>query len=371
MPTDIGSAGGLLTPLCAMIAAGRDPVELSSALVAVAKVNDKAVQVACLKGLRSSFASATQLALSEPAVGALRGLAAEKDSAVAAAAAALVQILKVESPAERRRIARTLQAITDIQRTPDERLAAVAELAVENDSEVTRGMLAAVAASTPQIRDAILNAVFSRRERLADVAAAIEQQVLPASALSAVQRSALLENPDAALRQRAVPLFDRAGRDDPELFARYAAALKGERDIARGAQLFRQHCGVCHQAHGAGVAVGPDLSAEFQRAEETILRDILTPSGAITSGYVTYIVATADGRIVTGLLASESASSVIVKQAEAKTESVLRKDIEEIKVSPVSLMPDNLVKTLPPRDVADIVAWLRQGNRKAGEPANR
>ncbi len=89
------------------------------------------------------------------------------------------------------------------------------------------------------------------------------------------------------------------------------------------------------------------------------MRDILTPSSAITSGFVTYIVATEDGRIVTGLLASESASSVIVKQAEAKTEAILRKDIEEIKASTVSLMPDNLTKTLSPRDVADILAWLR------------
>jgi putative heme-binding domain-containing protein len=325
--------------------------------------------VACLKGLRSSFASVTELALSEPAVQALKALAAEKDPAVAAAGAALVQILKVESPEERTaRVARAVKAITDIQLSPDERLAAVAELAVENDAEITRELLDSVAAGTPQVRDAILNAVFSRRERLPDVAAAIENQTLPAAALSAVQRTALLEHPDSALRKRAAAFLVAAGHDDPETFARYAAALKNKRDSTRGAQLFRQHCGICHQAHGVGVAVGPDLSAEFQRAEETILHDILTPSAAITAGYVTYVVATADGRIVTGLLASESASSVIVKQAQGKTESVLRKDIEQIKASTVSLMPDNLIKTLSPGDAADILAWLR-GGRGPGDQA--
>ena len=49
----------------------------------------------------------------------------------------------------------------------------------------------------------------------------------------------------------------------------------------------------------------------------------------------------------------------MVKQAEGKTESVLRKDVDEIKASTVSLMPDNLSKILLPRDVADILAWLR------------
>ncbi len=48
-----------------------------------------------------------------------------------------------------------------------------------------------------------------------------------------------------------------------------------------------------------------------------------------------------------------------MKQAQGKTESVLRKDIDEIKASTVSLMPDNLSKILLPQDVADILAWLR------------
>jgi putative membrane-bound dehydrogenase-like protein len=356
----VGNARALLAPLCATIAAGRDPGELSSALLAVAAVADKPLAVACMQGLRSSFSRPTQLPLSEPAVQAIKGLAAQSDRAVAEAAAALVQILKLESAAEREtRVVQALRAVTDIQLPVERRLAAVAELAVEDDANVTREMLAAVATSTPQVRDAILSAVFSRRERLADVVAAIERQTLPPSTLTAVQRAALLESPDAALRKRAAALFDAAGGNDPQMFARYAAALKSERDSTRGARLFSQNCGVCHQAHGVGVAVGPDLSAEFQRAEETILRDILAPSSAITSGYATYVVTTDDGRVFTGLLASESASSVIVKQAGGKAESVLRKDIDEIKASTASLMPDNLTNTLSPRDVADILAWLR------------
>ncbi len=258
---DIASARGLLAPLCAMIAAGRDPGELSSALVAVARLEAAPLEVDCLQGLRSSFSSAMQLALSEPAVQALKSMTAAGDPSVAAAARAMVQILKIETPAERdARLARAVHAITDIQLPVEQRLAAVAELAVEDDAQSTRQFLESVAASTPQVRDAILNAVFSRRQRLEDVLAAIEEHTLPVSALSAVQRTALVEHPDAALRKRAAGLFDAINRDDPETFARFAAALKSERDRTRGAQLFRQNCGGCHQAHGVGVAVGPDLS---------------------------------------------------------------------------------------------------------------
>ena len=66
--------------------------------------------------------------------------------------------------------------------------------------------------------------------------------------------------------------------------------------------MFREKCATCHQAHGLGHAVGPDLSAEFQRAEETIIRDVLAPSDAISPGYVTYAVATEAGQVSSGLL---------------------------------------------------------------------
>ena len=150
-----------------MIAAGRDSGELSSALIAVAKLEAAPLQGDCLQGLRSGFSSATQLALSEPAVQALQSMAVAGDPTVAAAARVMVQILKVETPAERDgALAQAVHAITDFQLPAVQRLAAVAELGVEDDAQITRQLLASVAASTPQVRDAILNAVFSRRQRL-------------------------------------------------------------------------------------------------------------------------------------------------------------------------------------------------------------
>ena len=39
---------------------------------------------------------------------------------------------------------------------------------------------------------------------------------------------------------------------------------------------------------------------------------------------------------------------------------ILRNEIDELRVSAVSMMPEDLVKTLKPQDVADMIAWLRQ-----------
>ena len=124
--------------------------------------------------------------------------------------------------------------------------------------------------------------------------------------------------------------------------------------------MFREKCASCHQAHGLGHAVGPDLSAEFQRAEETIIRDVLAPSDTISPGYVTYTVATEAGQVFSGLLVAESPTSLTLRQAEGKEQIILRKDVDEVRAMSVSMMPEDLPKTVAPRDLADLLAWLRR-----------
>ena len=64
-------------------------------------------------------------------------------------------------------------------------------------------MLAAVPTSTPQIREAILAALFARRDRLPSVVEALEAKQFSLGLLSALQRAALLEHDDPAVRRLA------------------------------------------------------------------------------------------------------------------------------------------------------------------------
>jgi mono/diheme cytochrome c family protein len=124
----------------------------------------------------------------------------------------------------------------------------------------------------------------------------LKARSVPASSLSAVQRETLLGAREPELRERAAALLKPTSAVKAELFEPYVKALQDRRDGARGQHVFREQCATCHQAHGLGHAVGPDLSAEFQRAEEAIVRDMLAPSDTISPGYVTYTVATTAGQ---------------------------------------------------------------------------
>lgn len=144
-----------------------------------------------------------------------------------------------------------------------------------------------------------------------------------------------------------------------KLAPRFLAALGKPRDKLRGRELFKDNCSTCHRAKGLGTAVGPDLDAEFQRAEETILKDILFPNETIRPSYETYFLRTARGETWPGILADESPTSLTLKLPGGDEKTVLRKKLASFTAQKVSLMPAVFGFTLEPQDVADIISFLR------------
>ena len=75
---------------------------------------------------------------------------------------------------------------------------------------------------------------------------------------------------------------------------------------------------------------------------------ILDPSRSVEGNFVQYTVATTDGRVLNGLLASETKTAVELLDAEGKRQVVLREDIDEMAASKKSLMPEGFEKQVPP-----------------------
>ncbi|WP_397568750.1 PVC-type heme-binding CxxCH protein [Schlesneria sp. T3-172] len=364
-PETLGEARGFLKPLCFAIGARRNEAELSQSLKRICRLENPDVQVVGLRGIRSSFEIATDLTLTSEARDEVKSLTGSDNLEVQSLAKELVRLMKLETEEERSaRLARLQEQTQDVTLNVDHRLAAIGELASENEDSIAQTLVNALPSATPRVSEAILGAVFSRRDRIPVLLDAIEQKIVPASLVSAVHRAVLLDDKDDAVRQRAGSLLTVTNSAALEAYPRFTAALQETRDPVHGHQVFRDVCGKCHQAHGVGFAVGPDLSSEFQRAEETIIKDILSPSETISPGYMTYTISTTAGQVFTGLLGSESPTSVTLKQPEGKQQVILRNEIDELRVSSISLMPEDLVKSLKPKDVADAIAWLRQPQQR-------
>jgi putative heme-binding domain-containing protein len=123
---------------------------------------------------------------------------------------------------------------------------------------------------------------------------------------------------------------------------------------------------------GIGTDVGPDISDTRTKTPSGLLVDILNPNQAIDNNYVNYLVTLKDGKTLTGIIAAETATSISLKRAEGQGDLVLRKDIDEIQSSGVSLMPEGLEKTINVQEMADLISFLKNWRYLDGKtPLNR
>jgi putative heme-binding domain-containing protein len=125
-----------------------------------------------------------------------------------------------------------------------------------------------------------------------------------------------------------------------------------------GKAVFERECVACHRLDEKGNDIGPSLTTIRHRTPDDVMMHILDPNREVAQGFVQYVVSTDDGRSLTGIIAEETATSITLKRAENVTESILRKNIEEISNTGISLMPEGLEKKIQLQEMADLLMYL-------------
>ncbi|MCL4205064.1 MAG: c-type cytochrome [Pirellulaceae bacterium] len=276
--------------------------------------------------------------------------------------AARITALAVLDGADADRVAPLADELLDPRQPIELQLAVIGVISSLDDPRAAGWLIADWPARTPAAQQAVLEAIFARQQRLPPLLEAIAERRIPLASLDAFRRTQLLQNPDAAIRRRAETLLSRQTQPAQQrtLLDRYREALSGPRDAQRGLAVFEKQCSKCHQAQGRGSVVGPDLSATIRRSDEMLLSDVLDPNNQITVGFNQYTVVTADGHILSGVLAAETATSVTLRREQAVDTTILRKDIDDLAASSISMMPERLEQEVSPQDVADLIAYLRE-----------
>jgi putative heme-binding domain-containing protein len=116
-------------------------------------------------------------------------------------------------------------------------------------------------------------------------------------------------------------------------------------------------CAKCHTISGQGGAIGPDLSNLIHRDYASVLRDIVTPSFALNPDHLSYIVSLEDGRTLTGVVNS-SHGKLQVGDLQGVVTEIDPADVEEMRASSISTMPEGLTKPLSPERLRDLMAFL-------------
>jgi putative membrane-bound dehydrogenase-like protein len=212
---------------------------------------------------------------------------------------------------------------------------------------------------SPQLRASAVEAFFSRPAWLAAFLDAVDQGKINRSDVDPARIQALQTQADSRLRLRAARLFAAtklARRQD--VVAAYQKALKLAGDRSRGKAVFKKVCSACHQLEGVGTQVGADLHAIRDQGTETILLNILDPNREVKPQFLSYILMTDSGRMVTGMITAETANSITIRRADGTTETVLRIHIDELRSTGLSFMPEGLEKLIDVPAMADLLAYL-------------
>jgi putative heme-binding domain-containing protein len=112
-----------------------------------------------------------------------------------------------------------------------------------------------------------------------------------------------------------------------------------------------KHCSACHQLFGEGTKLGPDLTSANRSDRDFLLISLVDPSSVIRKEFISVIVQTRDGRTETGLAIDRDESRMILVTSKNERVTIAASDIEELRESPTSHMPDGLYRQFKPHEL--------------------
>jgi len=252
-----------------------------------------------------------------------------------------------------------LTALLVPQNGPALQQAAVTSLVAAATDDVAERLLADWRSHTPTVRSQILDALLSRRVWRESLVDQLESgSVLPAH-VDARRRQQLVGGSSTALRRRVMKIFTSESTDTrAAVLAAHQGVLSLTADAAFGKVLFAKHCAACHRLENVGQVVGPDLTALTNRSPEAMLTALLDPNQAVEDKFLDYAVITTDGRSLSGMLISETGTSITLAGQEGKQVLLPRSAVDEMQSTGKSLMPEGLEKDLKPQDLADLIGYV-------------
>jgi putative membrane-bound dehydrogenase-like protein len=249
--------------------------------------------------------------------------------------------------------------------------AALSALAYFDDLRIAAKVRSAYSILEPSAKSRAIDLLCSRSTGARVLIAAIEKKEIDPKAVTLGQVQQLFEHDDEELHKLATKIWGRVQPATPlQMQGRISAvsqlARRRKGNVARGLAIFEKTCANCHKLHRKGTQIGPDLTGAERKDLLKLIRNIVDPSSEVRPQYISYIAVTESGRVITGLLADSNAKSITLLDPKNKRVVLSRTDLEELRESPVSLMPEKLLDQLSDQQIRDLLAYV-QSDRPASK----
>lgn len=308
---------------------------------------------------------------------------ASLDEQFTAAAGKFLERVRDEKAGDQERV-EAAQVLVELRRKDPAVFKEFAELLTPRTSPVVaRGLLDALGKSeivglgkeivgltpalTPAVRPAAIRVLLNKPEWTRSLLDGLDSGALTGDILSLDQKQSLMNHPTKSLAARARATLSKAGGlpspDRQKVVDELMPLTKETGDAALGKAVFVQHCAKCHRHGVEGAKIGPDLTGMAVHPKAHLLVEIMDPNKSVEGNFRQYVVTTKAGRVLTGLLASESKTAIELIDSEAKTQTLQRDDIDELTSTPKSLMPEGFEKQLKDKDLVNLLTFLTQRGR--------
>jgi putative heme-binding domain-containing protein len=298
------------------------------------------------------------LTFGDPAARAsLRRVVTDAQADLAQRQEALAALLKVKEP----RLAATLHRLVC---DPALGGPAVRGLSAYNDPATPDVLIKSYPSLAASARRDVLSTLAVRKDWARTLVAAVEEGRLPRADLTAelVRQLRNLKDPDLDREiGRVWGTVRETTADRARLIGRYKAMLTAipsrAPEPSLGRAVFARVCQQCHTLFGVGGQVGPDLTGSNRADLDYVLSNVLDPSALIGRDYLAHVIATTDGRVLTGLIRAEDQGTITLVTAN-ETVTLPKNEVQERRASEQSMMADDLWKLLSEHEIRSLVSYL-------------
>lgn len=252
---------------------------------------------------------------------------------------------------------------------------AISTCSVHDTPEFTKWLLERFPSALPGIRQEIFSAIRNNPKRLSSMVSLLESGKLSTKVFDASQIQALsaIRGNDIAARLAKV-LSSSANTNRQRVVEEYLtqfATMPVGKSEHRGKSIFAKHCATCHRLDNVGTLVGPDISDSREQSYEKLLISILDPNRSIDSNFFRYMVRTDEGMVFEGLLKDANVQTISLQGQNGALTIVRRSEIEELKSSGTSLMPEGIESQISPGEMAELLWYIKNWRYGAENiPAN-
>ncbi|MFT3878272.1 MAG: c-type cytochrome [Gemmatales bacterium] len=228
---------------------------------------------------------------------------------------------------------------------------------------------------TPTARTETFKLLLRRPDSTRALLAAIEKNEVALTELSLEQRQSLANHPDSVIAIKAKAILERGGSlpsaDRQKVIDEWMFTTKKTGDASAGKLMFTKHCAKCHMIGGEGKQIGPDLAGMAVHPKSELIVHILDPHRSVEGNFRSYTVVLNDGKVLNGMMAGESKTSIEIIDVEGKTTAIQRDDIDQLVVTNKSLMPEGFEKQMNEAEFTNLLEFLTQKGKYIPLPLDK